>query len=379
MAARWLLATVSAASLSVAIAACTGGERGPEPPRAGEIEAAPVVENIARADAPIALRGDDGTPIQLRRLAVRGQVDGFLGMTELHMVFENHEGRMLDGRLSIDLPEGARVVRFAIHEDKGWREAEVVPRRAAYESLVDDVMEPALLTDGAVGDRLLVRLPQIPYGELRVVVGYVEELRGREKPYRLPLVGLPRVEQLDVRVTGADLQARGPGELKPLADGRSLFAFRGRGVVDSDIVIHAPELRSRGIRHDNRVIARVAPIPHDHSDPITSLTVLFDTSASQSLGFDAQIERLGELLAALREWSAEDIPLRVICFDQGTETVFEGRISDFSERHVEAIRRRGALGASDLIGALRYAGSQPSRAYGRVVVFTDGVITAGAG
>ncbi|MEZ4382070.1 MAG: hypothetical protein R3A79_12035, partial [Nannocystaceae bacterium] len=129
----------------------------------------------------------------------------------------------------------------------------------------------------------------------------------------------------------------------------------------------------------NRVIARVAPIPHDHSDPITSLTVLFDTSASQSLGFDAQIERLGELLAALREWSAEDIPLRVICFDQGTETVFEGRISDFSERHVEAIRRRGALGASDLIGALRYAGSQPSRAYGRVVVFTDGVITAGAG
>ncbi len=367
---------VASGLLTVVMAACSGGPT--EPPAAAVVEA-PVVSALARGEAPISLDADDGTPFALRRLAVRGEVDGFFAMTELDMVFENPEGRVLDGRLALNLPAGARVVRFAVREGNRWHEAEVVPRRAAYDSLVDKNIEPALLADGADGDRLRARLPRIAAGELRVVVGYVEELRGREKPYRLALSGLTRLDELDVRIAGAGLNGHGPGEIRRLADGRSVYEFRGRGQVDSDIVLQGPELRGLGLRHDEQVIARIAPVPHDHSDPIDSLTVLFDTSASQALGFDAEVDRLGALLGELQGWTAEDIPLRVICFDQGSETVFEGRISDFGDRHLEAIRRRGALGASDLVGALRFAGSQPSRSYKRLLVFTDGVVTVGAG
>ncbi len=361
--------------LGVMVAACSGAPT--QPPAAAAV--APLVSTLARGEAPISLRADDGTPFRLRRLAVRGQVDGFFAMTELDMVFENPEGRVLDGRMALNLPAGARVVRFAVREGNRWHEAEVVPRRAAYDSLVDNDIEPALLADGADGDRLRARLPRIPAGELRVVVGYVEELRGREKPYRLALSGLTRLDELDVRIIGAGINGRGPGDLRTLADGRSVYEFRGRGQVDADIVLQGPELRGLGLRHDDQVIARIAPVPHDHSDPIESLTVLFDTSASQAVGFDAEVDRLDGLLAELQGWTAEDIPLRVICFDQGAETVFEGRISDFGERHLETIRRRGALGASDLVGALRFAGSQPSRSYKRLLVFTDGIVTAGAG
>lgn len=366
-------------SASVVVFACTSAGTPTEVPAPIAEESSRASESEVRRSSPITLRADDGTSFRLRRLTVRGEVDGFLGMTELEMAFENPEGRALDGRLSLDLPPGARVVRFAVREGRSWREAEVVPRRAAYDSLVDGDIEPALLAQGISGDRLLARLPRIPAGDLRVVVGYVEELRGREKPYRLGLAGLTRLDELDVRVAGVDIHGRGPGELRELSSGRSVYEFRGSGQIDADIVVQAPELRGRGIRNDNQVIARIAPVPHDHGDPIDSLTVLFDTSASQALGFEAQVDRLQALLAELQAWAHEDIPLRVVCFDQGAETVFEGRVSDFGERHLAAIRRRGALGASDLVGALRFAGSQPSRTYKRLLIFTDGVITAGAG
>ncbi len=368
-------------SASVALlSACTSGRSPPEEPAptAPVVSSAPAATEL-RAASPISLRAEDGTPFHLRRLAVRGEVDGFLGMTELDMVFENPEGRVLDGRLALDLPQGARVVRFAVPEGSSWREAEVVPRRAAYDALARGEIEPALLAQGTAGDPLRARLPRIPAGELRVVVGYVEELRGRERPYRLGIAGLTRLDEVDVRISGTDIHGRGPGELRELANGRSVYEYRGRGQIDADIVVQAPELRGRGIRNDNQVVARIAPVPHDHSDPIDSLTVLFDTSASQALGFQAQIDRLEALIAELQAWSHEDIPLRVVCFDQGAETVFEGRVSDFGERHLEAIYRRGALGASDLVGALRFAGSQPSRTYKRLLIFTDGVVTAGAG
>jgi len=364
---------------SVVLTGCTSAGTPTEVPERSTSVEPQASETEVHASSPIMLRADDGTSFRLRRLTVRGEVDGFLGMTEFDMAFENPEGRALDGRLSLELPQGARVVRFAVREGKSWREAEVVPRRAAYDSLADDYVEPALLAQGSSGDRLLARLPRIPAGELRVVVGYVEELRGREKPYRLGLTGLTRLDELDVRVVGMDIHGRGPGELRELANGRSVFEFRGRGKVDGDIVVQAPELRGRGIRNDNQVIARIAPVPHDHGDPIDSLTVLFDTSASQALGFEAQVDSLQALIAELQAWTRDDIPLRVVCFDQGAETVFEGRVSDFGERHLEAIRRRGALGASDLVGALRFAGSQPSRTYKRLLIFTDGVITVGAG
>ncbi|MCA9636252.1 MAG: hypothetical protein KC420_09530, partial [Myxococcales bacterium] len=128
------------------LTACTGGIEAPaDTTPGGDLVAEPA---LVRGESPITLRGEDGTPLRLREVAYRGQLDAFFGATEVEMTFENPEGRSLDGRLSIALPADARLVRFAVLEGGAWREAEVVPRKAAFDSLLRDVREPALIADG---------------------------------------------------------------------------------------------------------------------------------------------------------------------------------------------------------------------------------------
>lgn len=375
---RWLSGRRLALALVLGACAHQGRDTPEAPTIASAVEA---VEAATQGSSPITLRGEDGTTLYLRRLDLRGQIDGFLALTELEMVFENPEGRALaGGRLALRLPPGARVVRLARRESEGWREAEVVPRQDAYDDLVRQESEPALVGDGERGDRFVARISRIPHGELKILVSYVEELRGREHPYRVALAGLPRLDAFDVRVTAAEIQRQGAGDVKRLADGRARYAYRGENRrPGADVVLQTGNAERMAMRHDNMIVARIDPIPHDHAEPIQSLTVLLDTSASQAVGFDGQVDRLGELVDAIAKWTAEDIPIRVLVFDQEVETIFEGRISGFGRRHLAAIRRRGALGASDLVGALRSVSSNPSRAYQRVILLSDGVVTAGAG
>jgi hypothetical protein len=86
--------------------------------------------------APVALTAGDGTALSLRSLKVRAVVDEPLAFTELEMEFDNPEGRVLDGQLAVTMPPGARITRFARAAGPNWIEAEVVPRRAAYQNLL---------------------------------------------------------------------------------------------------------------------------------------------------------------------------------------------------------------------------------------------------
>src|SRR5690606_28219130 len=122
-----------------------------------------------------------------------------------------------------------------------------------------------------------------------------------------------------------------------------------------DLIVQPQGPRELGLRHDNMVVARISPIPHDHPDPIESLTLLFDTSASQALGWDTHVDRLGQLVAELGARVPEDSPLRVVAFDQGVELAYEGSLRGFAAADLAKIRARRPLGASNLVGALRFA------------------------
>lgn len=329
--------------------------------------------------APVELTAADGTALTLRSLAVRAVVDEPLAFTELEMVFDNPEGRVLDGQLAVAMPPGARITRFARAAGPNWIEAQVVPRRAAYETLIKGEPRQGPMLAAAIGEKFIARVDGIAAREpTRVVVAYVEELRGRSEPYRVALAGLPRLRELNLSLssrTPVSLSGE-PALTKASTQGRiNHFTDIKPG---RDLTLHFSGPRELGLRRDEMVVARISPVPHDHPDPIDSLTVLFDTSASQAATFQAQIDRLAQVIAAVDRRVAADIPLRVLAFDQGVDTVFEGRMAQFDARSLQALRERGALGASNLAGALRAVASRGERRYQRLLLMTDGVVTAGS-
>jgi tetratricopeptide (TPR) repeat protein len=330
--------------------------------------------------APVTLTAADGTALTLRSLRVRAVVDEPLAFTELEMVFDNPERRVLDGQLGVTMPPGARITRFARAAGPNWIEAEVVPRRAPYQNLMrGEPRQDAAMLAGAAGERFVARVDGITALEpTRVVVAYVQELRGRSEPYRVALAGLPRLPELSLSLSSRTPVSLGgePALLKATTQGQ---VNRYTDITPSrDLTLHFSGPRELGLRRDEMVVARISPVPHDHPDPLDSLTVLFDTSASQSGGFEVQLQRLAQVLAAIDRHVAADIPLRVVAFDQGAEVVFEGRLSQFGRGSLDALRERGALGASNLAGALRAVASRGERRYQRLLLITDGMVTAGA-
>jgi tetratricopeptide (TPR) repeat protein len=347
-------------------------------------------DQVVVGDPPVALTAADGAALSLRSLTIRAVVDEPLAFTELEMTFDNPEGRQLDGRLRVEVPPGARVTRFARAAGPGdaWHEAEVVPRRAAVAALRGEPSAPQApaLAAGGAGEPFVARVDAIAAREpTRVIVAYVQELRGRGEAYRLPLAGLPTLGELSLKLTSrTPISLSGDGPVQraavhgAVAGARSVTARLLDYRPARDLVLHSSGPRELGLRRDDMVVARISPVPHDHPDPLDGLTVLFDTSASQALDFDAHVDRLGAVLAAIDRRVADDIPLRVLAFDQSVDVVFEGRLGEFGPAALAALRARGALGASNLAGALRVAAHHGETRYARVLLMTDGNVTAGS-
>ena len=80
-------------------------------------------------------------------------------------------------------------------------------------------------------------------------------------------------------------------------------------------VPQAADSSAVGLRHQNLVVARISPLPADkqaQTDPLDSVLVLFDTSASRALGWQAQVDALGALVDTLRKEAGPALPLRVL-------------------------------------------------------------------
>lgn len=318
---------------------------------------------------PMSLTSSDGTGLRLVALTARAVIEGPLAFTELHLTFENPEDRIIEGNFSITLPQGASVSRFAMKLDGRFQEGEVVERkqaRRAYEDFLHRKQDPALLEQDA-GNAFSARVFPIPArGVKELVVSYSQELPARS-PYVLPLQGLPQVGRLDLAVSLA-------GQGAPAAE-----LQRERFTPDADFTLDARLLPGgSGLRSGNLVLTRVRPIADSHPDPLSSVIVLVDTSASRALGFDAEVRLVEQLARRIVAGGGPGTRLSVACYDQTTDLVFDGDAGSFGAPELARIRERQALGASDLGRALGFAGTH-ARARGakRILLITDGVATAG--
>jgi hypothetical protein len=318
----------------------------------------------------VTLTASDGTGLTLVRLAARAVVDEPLALTEVALAFENPLARNLEGTFRFTLPQGATVSRFAMKVGQEWQEGEVVEKQAArrtYEDFLHRKQDPALL-EQAAGNEFSARVfPIPPHGIKEIVVSYSQELPGGAG-YELPLRGLPALGHLDVELTRA-------GDAEPTV------TTHEDHVVPADVKLppRDTDTPSQGLASGGLVLARVRPVVDEAPEPLGWAVVLFDTSASRALGLADQLNVLTRIVGGMVERSGPDAPLAVVCFDQSTENVFEGKAAAFGASEVARIERRGALGASNLAGALEAAGALAKKSgYKRVVVITDGVATAGA-
>jgi len=317
--------------------------------------------------APWSLTASDGSGLQLTRVDARAVVDGPLAFTELHLYFHNPEARTREGTFSIALPERAAVSRFAMESDGRFLEAEVVEKQRArqvYEDFLHRKQDPALL-EKAEGNQFSARVFPIPArADKHLVISYSQEVAPGH--YALPLRGLARSERIDVRV---QVRGRTGGVVEQTLSERDWTPDRD-AVVDATSV-GAPAAIAAG----ELAAARVRVELPDAAAPPASLTILVDTSASRALGFAAQARAIHQLVDELARAYGGALPVQVIAFDQGTAPLYSGRADRIGNIEV-ALAAHGALGASDLGQALRWLADHAPGS--RVVVVTDGVVTAGA-
>ncbi len=312
---------------------------------------------------PAELTASDGTGLALEKLRVRGVVEGPLAFSELVYTFRNPTDRRLEGRFQLALPPGAAISRFAMKIGDAWVEAEVVGRARAqevYEAYLHQRVDPALLEHEA-GSRFSARVFPIEPGEAKeILVSYSHELVDPRHSYRVPLVGLPRLESLEIAARVGDRLIR--------RSERSIVPVR-------DFEAAVPRTRADGLRSGEAVVARVAPAIDAADAPLSDLLVLVDTSASTGRALPDRAADIAALARALTAACGPDFHLAVAAFDQTLEPLFDGRAADPAARYLEPIALRRALGASDLQAALAFAGRAGFR---RVLLVSDGVPTAGA-
>ena len=339
-----------------------GAERGSLPRFANDASG----DHKGGESAAVTLTASDGTGLTLAAFDSRGVIEGPLGFTEVRLAFDNPEDRTLEGTFRITLPQGAAISRFAMRQGDHWQEGEVVEKQAArraYEDFLHRRQDPALL-EQAAGNEFSARVfPIPPRGRKELIVSYSQEL-GPEAPYVVLLRGLPRVAKLDAVVarSGDDAPFLGQVHLEGAAP-------------DRDLVVDAARLAlGDGVRAGDLALLRVIPAGQTGADPVRSAVVLIDTSASRSLGYDAEIDLVDRVLGRLDP----STKILVAAFDQGIDVIHEGAASAWAPGGAARLRERAAMGASDLGAAIEWARARaPSIQATRVILVSDGVPTRG--
>ncbi|HEY4179426.1 MAG TPA: VIT domain-containing protein [Kofleriaceae bacterium] len=319
---------------------------------------------IEQTSAPFSLTASDGSGLRVTRVEAKAVVQGPVAFTELHLYFQNTENRVREGQFAITLPPGAAVSRFAMENDGTFMEAEVVEKqlaRRAYDDFLHRKQDPALMEKGE-GNQFTAKVFPIPAnGVKHLVLSFSQELPGQR--YTLPLRGLPKVDRVDVALETMDMQGVKGSQLLQKRDWQP----------DSDFTSTAPA-SAEAIASGQFVVAQLSPFDQATvaKDVPAAVTVLVDTSASRALGFASYANRIKDLLGSMAQ-AYPGVNVDVVAFDQDSKSIYSGPAAGFGTAQVQALVARGAAGASDLSQAL--AGiAQPQK---RIVVITDGVITAG--
>jgi hypothetical protein len=332
------------------------------------------IELVGDSDAilpPVSLTATDGTGMILRELQAKVVLDPPLAFTQLELAFQNPNSRRLEGRFQIALPDGGSISRLALQFGGHYEEGEVVARPkavAAYEEALHARRDPALLEHDAGNEYRLRVFPIEALETKHVIVSYSQVVGDGDAAYRLPLLGLPRIDRVHVELS------RAAGKRAPPPQVFERYAWQPTG----DVAVRLPgQGGGRAVVSDDLVLMHVSPASECRPAPIERMTLLIDTSASAAPGFELRMKRLRALLTELNVQLGRAFPLQVTVFDQEFVPLLETRSDQLGPELEAQLRARGALGATDLDTALSGL-ARIANLGDRVLVYSDGIATAGA-
>jgi tetratricopeptide (TPR) repeat protein len=327
-------------------------------------------------EAPYSLTASDGKGLELVAIEGDAVVEGPIAFTELRLTFKNPHPRRIEGQFKMVLPDGAAISRFAMKIRGSWMEGEVVEKQAArraYEDALHRRQDPALLEQDA-GNTFRARVFPIEANERKeLIISWSQELRDPSVAYRLPLKGLPSIERLALRMMS---RIDGKAGTSSLGGTTSRYQVqqvdKNNWVPDRDWTINQPH--GDALRHDNIALARVIVPGSTDAEAISEAVVLVDTSASRAIDFEQRIERISALVSGLAQIGVKHVA--VLAFDQQVAPIWHGAPADFAGKAKQLLLDREALGASNLSAALDAVAST-NGAGRRLIIFSDGVVTAG--
>ena len=339
----------------------------------------------AAPPAPISLTASDGTGLELVSLTADAVVEDPLAFTELHLVFQNPEHRVREGRFRITLPPGATISRFAMRIGDRWQEGEVVEQQAArvaYEDFLHRRQDPALL-EAEAGNEFSARVFPIPaggdQGADRLVLAGADPRRA--SPTGCRCAGCPGW----ARCRSGRWSSKTGGDRRRLEHGRRARPARGRrgrerrtSRPDRDFEVPLGRAAARPApRQPGGRAHRPAWRTTDRRDPVTSLSCWSTPAPRARSASREQIASVEALLAELRQGRRSDGDGGGVRPGRGARLHGQGAAA--SATACASGCRRGGRWAPPISSA-RWAGWRRAArsVHARVLLVTDGVATAGA-
>lgn len=302
------------------------------------------------ASPPLTLIGPDGRALKLLSLSARAVVEGPLALTQMHLIFENPLAQQTEGRFLIALPDKADIIRFAMRLPAGWQEAEVGAR----------VHDGDRIAEMDARSRFSARVSPIPaHGQKEIIISYSQELISETQPYSLPLLGLPPLDLLDLRV---------------MVQGKTVQVRKRHHAPTEDFVVPTSG-NAAGLRHQNLAAVRLK-IP-TREILLDGLLVLVDASTTSAASLLKTARLVDSLLVKIKERHGVLVDLEVACFGEEVDVVYEGPIGELTKSSLDRILPRGAHGDDGLVNALLHTIDQRSR-HPRVLLVTHSADTASA-
>jgi tetratricopeptide (TPR) repeat protein len=174
--------------------------------------------HFLQAQVPQLVTPNQPDVVKLSRLGIDVKIIGSRAITLYTLTFHNTTDRILEGELSLPLPEGVSVNRYALDINGKMREAVPVEKQKAtqvFESIERRKIDPGLLekTEGNVFRTRVYPLPA--KGERSIIIGYEQELVFNAKQqlvYHLPFEYKQAIKQFSLNVTAAS------GSVQPIVE-----------------------------------------------------------------------------------------------------------------------------------------------------------------
>lgn len=321
--------------------------------------------------------------VSLYSLKVDIKITGSLSITTLQMSFRNSSNRVLEGELTIPLPEGSSVSRYALDINGKMREAVPVDKAKGtqvFEAIERRRVDPGLL-EKVEGNNFRTRIYPIPaFGMRKIIIAYEQELTVNKKNqlrYHLPLSFKQAIPEFDLEATVVNSATNPVVESDP---GEFDFSASKQNYTAS---IHKKDFKPKGalslLLPKKEAIPEVLMQSTDQGyyflvnlyqknefikkAKANKLTILWDVSLSS---INRSIEKELELLAEYFKYQ-QSVQVELLAFNNQCRKVGDYTISS---GHWEAIRK-DILGFN-YDGGTNYAAIKftPSDEY---LLFTDGL------